>query len=438
MFVRLDRLSHKEERHRIYSKIPEGEPSDAKRHRFCHSTPWDSYQWAAGSLLIAISQIFLGVCFPALSGNELGLGYVWLGLFVVLWLNLGIFTCIDPSVGQSVEDAKTARAAECCEPHGMVSPEAAGGGANLNLYCRLSGCRRFYSGKYRKHCKACNKCVEGFDHHCPFLNQCIGTNNYFYFMTILTIYIALMLVSIVGGLYIVMELNDQESSVFKFASKVWGIDMYMLFMAMLVLFPVPKLYFMVPLWIFHLKLCSLSITTGGFFGTYMFTRSPTTNDLRGRVGYLDQRAARLIERIVYRTYMDRYSAFQVWSTTSRVSSEVRACRRAIENTCLGLLTGVIEKASGITMTSVVNCGGEGPGGPAGRGVQSLGKEALNGFLHDPTTGPGFSESDPLLKQVIIDEPMDMPLPAPSGGTGSSNKGGGIFSCVPCRSKRNDE
>ena len=113
MFVRLDRLSHKEERHRIYSKIPEHEPSDAKRHRFCHSTPWDSYQWAAGSLLIAISQIFLGVCFPALSGGELVLAYVWIGLFAVLWINLGIFTCIDPSVGQSAEDAKAQRAQEC-------------------------------------------------------------------------------------------------------------------------------------------------------------------------------------------------------------------------------------------------------------------------------------------------------------------------------------
>ena len=27
------------------------------------------------------------------------------------------------------------------------------------------------------HCCLCDKCVEGYDHHCPWLNNCIGANN---------------------------------------------------------------------------------------------------------------------------------------------------------------------------------------------------------------------------------------------------------------------
>ena len=53
-----------------------------------------------------------------------------------------------------------------------------------------------------KHCRRCNKCVEVFDHHCPWLNTCIGRHNYAYFLVLLCSVFALLSVQIASGLQV--------------------------------------------------------------------------------------------------------------------------------------------------------------------------------------------------------------------------------------------
>ena len=64
-----------------------------------------------------------------------------------------------------------------------------------NFYCHV--CAVHVSEK-AKHCSACNKCIYSFDHHCIWLNTCVGGKNY-------RMFISMLIFIVLGTLFIFLN-----------------------------------------------------------------------------------------------------------------------------------------------------------------------------------------------------------------------------------------
>jgi hypothetical protein len=52
-----------------------------------------------------------------------------------------------------------------------------------------------------RHCTVCDRCVERFDHHCPWINNCVGVKNHNNFICFVTFMTATLLISLTQGVY---------------------------------------------------------------------------------------------------------------------------------------------------------------------------------------------------------------------------------------------
>lgn len=63
-------------------------------------------------------------------------------------------------------------------------------------------------GQTTVHCKKCHFCVQGFDHHCEWLNICIGVKNYlFFFLFVFSVFFNLIF-QIFCDFYAVASIGD--------------------------------------------------------------------------------------------------------------------------------------------------------------------------------------------------------------------------------------
>ncbi|PFH38082.1 DHHC zinc finger domain-containing protein [Besnoitia besnoiti] len=62
-----------------------------------------------------------------------------------------------------------------------------------------------YVNERSKHCRVCNKCVDGFDHHCMWINNCVGDRNYKPFFALLVATALMTVLVVVVAVWCVVE-----------------------------------------------------------------------------------------------------------------------------------------------------------------------------------------------------------------------------------------
>mmetsp|Transcript_14800 Transcript_14800/g.33669 ORF Transcript_14800/g.33669 Transcript_14800/m.33669 type:complete len:365 (-) Transcript_14800:116-1210(-) len=170
------------------------------------------YNFCAWSFIVGPTVVYAYVCIPDLVQISYLLPLVTALVFLSAILFLVLTSCTDPGIipRYVLQQAVDGLECEVCRVTGVSTDmvrfdvQTAAVTSNLTEERELEGYRWCETCKVVRpprssHCSDCNNCVMMFDHHCPFVNNCIGVRNYAYFSAFL-ISVALLALMVVAGL----------------------------------------------------------------------------------------------------------------------------------------------------------------------------------------------------------------------------------------------
>ena len=230
--------------------------AQANRRRHGFQCPWHPAQLAGWAAFVLILSVFYGLYTRLLAPSEPAAVALSVCLYLaaaVLWCAACYCQCVDPCDPALATDHPRAR--------------TSGGSGAMPIDPDRNWCARCCAAvKARSvHCRECHKCVDRYDHHCPWLNTCIGARNYNAFLVMLgsaLVVISLHLIGLAHAAAKLPELSAQldahgiTSTTYAIALIVAAVVLLIVWVQLVVLAQL------------HAKLLCIGVTTYEYFQRY--------------------------------------------------------------------------------------------------------------------------------------------------------------------------